>query len=265
VVLGDPVATIHRLEAMLQSRPLAQDPKVSASWAAAERTAAAHQATALDAVANNEAMMLCAAVRGCAEVAATSGRAPRLLLGNSLPVRIIDQVSGQTADSTQWLPVATQRGASGIDGLLAGAAGAGHDGRPVLAIIGDVTFAHDVGSLALLAEMRTPVVVMVIDNGGGRIFDHLAVAHAELGDDVYARFFTTAPKLDPVRIAHSFGIAARAVYGADDVGTAIREALAFAGATLIHVPVAADGALAVRNAALFGMQPQLRMVQGATS
>jgi 2-succinyl-5-enolpyruvyl-6-hydroxy-3-cyclohexene-1-carboxylate synthase len=202
-------------------------------------------------------------------------RIPRLLLGNSLPVRVMELLSVRNPDemTAPFLPVVTQRGASGIDGQLAAAAGAALDGTPVLALIGDVTFAHDAGSLQLLAQARSPIALVVIDNGGGRIFDHLPVARAELGDDTYPRFFTTPPRLDPVAIARSFGLRAHRADTSSALSESIVAALRTAGATLIHVPVAADGALAVRGAALRGVAlppvplaaPSLRMVQGATS
>lgn len=91
-----------------------------------------------------------------------------LLAGNSLPVRLLDQ----------WLPglehdllVAANRGLSGIDGLLATALGlqAGL-GRPVAALLGDLSLLHDLGSLALLAQRQPPLLLLVLNNGGGGIF-----------------------------------------------------------------------------------------------
>lgn len=280
VLLGAPTATLAALRAAVAARlgGATREPGFARGYAEAEARATAQLATALRSCAHNEISVLVAAL----QAAARAATAPRLLLGNSLPVRGVDQAATQIAQWRDFVPVATQRGASGIDGLLAGAAGAAHDGRPVLAVIGDVTFAHDVGSLALLAEVRAPLALVVIDNGGGRIFDHLPVARAALGGDVYARCFTTAPGLDPVAIARAFGVraerlgSARDSDGGDAVADAVTDAmtdaigaaLARPGATLIHVPVAADGALAVRTAALRGMEPPLPVhsfVQGATS
>ena len=67
-----------------------------------------------------------------------------LQIGNSLPIRVVDQVvRGGGAPRT----VLTQRGAAGIDGLIASAAGATRAGAPVLLVLGDVSFAHDLGGL----------------------------------------------------------------------------------------------------------------------
>ncbi len=319
VLLGDPVDTLRRLRERLCG-PLASvasacasvEPAFAASYAEAEARATAELEAALAAVseageakvgdgaasqAANEVVMVRAALAACAQlarVAANPGaaRAPRLILGNSLPVRVIEHLSFPAAPLVRdpdnapavrspdngpdggsppptFLPVVTQRGASGIDGQLAAAAGAALDGRPVLALIGDVTFAHDAGSLQVLAQAHSPIAIVVVDNGGGRIFDHLPVARAELGDDIYPRFFTTPPHLDPVAIARAFGLRAQVARTPAQLSESIVAALSTAGATLIHAPVAADGALVVRSAALRGLVSSLpsplRMVQGATS
>lgn len=261
VVLGDPAMTIAALRAALDGSTLApRPPAYRAAWTTAQREAAAALDAAIVRFPDSEVAALGAALAACRELAA-AGRAPRLVLGNSLPVRVADWIA---AEWPAPVAVQTQRGASGIDGALAGAAGATWDGRPVLAVIGDVTFAHDAGSLALLASARAPLALVVLDNSGGRIFDHLPVAHAGLPQDDYERFFTTAPRLDPVAVARGFGVRAEVVRPAD-LTAVVRAALAAPGATLIHVPVASEGALSVRTAALAELVPTVRMVQGATS
>ena len=60
-----------------------------------------------------------------------------LVVGNSLPVREVDAV---LPASPRRLTVASQRGANGIDGLVAGAAGAAvAANRPTLLLVGDVS------------------------------------------------------------------------------------------------------------------------------
>lgn len=319
VLLGDPVDTLRRLRARVcapgtsVASIASPEPAFAASYAEAEARATAELEAALATVseagetnagdeaaseeAANEVVMVRAVLEACAQLAnsgssssadaaTNAALAPRLILGNSLPVRVMEHLSFPAAPSVRdpdavslvrspdaagraFLPVVTQRGASGIDGQLAAAAGAALDGRPVLALIGDVTFAHDAGSLQVLAQAQSPVVIVVVDNGGGRIFDHLPVARAELGDDIYPRFFTTPPRLDPVALARAFGLRAQIARTPSQLSESIVAALCTAGATLIHAPVAADGALVVRSAALRGLAASLpsplRMVQGATS
>ena len=72
-------------------------------------------------------------------------------LGNSLLVRLVDALT-QLPES---YPVYTNRGASGIDGLLATAAGIGiGSNKPVVAVIGDTSTLYDLNSFALFKMLR---------------------------------------------------------------------------------------------------------------
>src|SRR5204863_681072 len=78
-----------------------------------------------------------------------------LALGNSLPVRVIDAAC---APAARAIGVLSQRGAAGIDGLVAGAAGAASaTGRPTALLLGDVSFAHDLGGLAAARSVSAPL------------------------------------------------------------------------------------------------------------
>jgi 2-succinyl-5-enolpyruvyl-6-hydroxy-3-cyclohexene-1-carboxylate synthase len=130
-----------------------------------------------------------------------------IIVGNSLPVRVIDQVTRASLlrpNANHW--VITQRGANGIDGFIAGAIGATLARGPALMIIGDVCCAHDIGSFALLAKHNVCLPIVVINNGGGRIFDTLPIA--KNSTDAFARFFTTATGIDIAAVARGFGLAA---------------------------------------------------------
>ncbi|NAW67284.1 2-succinyl-5-enolpyruvyl-6-hydroxy-3-cyclohexene-1-carboxylic-acid synthase [Photobacterium halotolerans] len=99
------------------------------------------------------------------------GQKAVLFLGNSLLARLVDMFTvfnGRT--------VYTNRGASGIDGLVATAAGVQRaSGSPVILLLGDTSLLHDLNSLALLTHSKTPVVIVVTNNDGGAIFDLLPV------------------------------------------------------------------------------------------
>ena len=69
----------------------------------------------------------------------------RLVVGNSLPIRTLDAFAFEGAD----VHVLHQRGANGIDGLVAGAAGVARaTGRPTALLLGDQSLLHDLGGLA---------------------------------------------------------------------------------------------------------------------
>jgi 2-succinyl-5-enolpyruvyl-6-hydroxy-3-cyclohexene-1-carboxylate synthase len=239
IVRGELADTLERLATRLPS-PLTEAGWLAA-WAAADELAgdAVDAGDALDVVPVRES----AAIRA---VVAALPAGTTLVIGNSLPVRTVDEVCpGGGAP----LAVITQRGANGIDGLVAGAAGAAFAGQPTVLLIGDVSFAHDVGSLAAARLARAPLAIVVVDNGGGRIFDRLPIG-SETPAGVLERHWTTPPGVDPVLAAAAYGITAQAVRSPDELASAVAGALAGAGPLILHAPVASDGQAAFRRTTL---------------
>jgi 2-succinyl-5-enolpyruvyl-6-hydroxy-3-cyclohexene-1-carboxylate synthase len=96
-----------------------------------------------------------------------------LFIGNSMPVRYMDM---QHEPCNAFL-IHANRGVSGIDGNIATAAGMAAAGkRPVVALVGDMTALHDLSSFALLSRSPVPVILIIVNNGGGGIFEHLPIA-----------------------------------------------------------------------------------------
>ncbi|AVX38900.1 TPA: 2-succinyl-5-enolpyruvyl-6-hydroxy-3-cyclohexene-1-carboxylic-acid synthase [Yersinia enterocolitica] len=94
----------------------------------------------------------------------------QLFVGNSLIVRLIDALGQLPAG----YPVYSNRGASGIDGLLSTAAGVQRaTAKPTLAIVGDLSALYDLNALALLRQSSAPMVLLVVNNNGGQIFSLL--------------------------------------------------------------------------------------------
>jgi len=124
-----------------------------------------------------------------------------LFLASSMPVRDLD-IFGDVSDNA--VAVAANRGASGIDGTIASATGfaAGLD-RPVTLLIGDLAFLHDLNSLALLHKISPPVAVVVLNNDGGGIFQHLPVAGLP---DVFEKYFITPHGLTFAHAAEMFDL-----------------------------------------------------------
>jgi len=106
-----------------------------------------------------------------------------LVAASSMPVRDLNR-HGSTGGSAG--PAYANRGASGIDGTVATAAGVatGRDG-PVTLLIGDLALWHDLNGLALLQDRQ--VVVVVVNNDGGGIFHFLPIRE----HDDFDPYFTT--------------------------------------------------------------------------
>lgn len=94
-----------------------------------------------------------------------------VFLGNSLFIRLVDMF-GRLSHTD----VFSNRGASGIDGLLATASGVQHAReKPLLVYIGDTSALYDLNSLSLFARNELPTVIVITNNDGGAIFDILPV------------------------------------------------------------------------------------------
>jgi 2-succinyl-5-enolpyruvyl-6-hydroxy-3-cyclohexene-1-carboxylate synthase len=179
-----------------------------------------------------------------------------LAIGNSLPIRTLDRfVPGGGAARH----VLSQRGANGIDGLVSGAMGAAIAGtRPVLAIVGDVSFVHDLNALAAAAAVRTPLVVVVVDNGGGRIFETLAVARMDSLADALP-LFTTPHGIDLAAATRAYGVTCLETIDAVTTARAVSAAIDSPRLTVIRAvvdphdaDVAFRGLLAALDARLDG-------------
>lgn len=164
-----------------------------------------------------------------------------LTVGNSLPIRHLDRF----VPGGRPLRVLSQRGVNGIDGVLAGAAGAAiADGGPSAILLGDVTLAHDLASLALCARVRAPLAIVALDNGGGRIFEQLPLGRAGLSEGELS-LFTTPPNLDLRAAATAFGVGYADASEPDALRDALERALQTDGATLVHARVPPRGAQAL--------------------
>ncbi len=170
--------------------------------------------------------------------------AAHCMLGNSLPIRDVDAYVLHAAPCV----ILSQRGANGIDGLVSGAVGSALATRlPTLLLLGDVSLLHDLGGLALVRLVQSPLVVAVIDNEGGRIFDQLPVRALYAGDSALAEFWRTPPRCDLQHAARLFGLRYASPGTAAELSAATREALCTDAVTLLQVRVGADSAHAVRE------------------
>lgn len=125
-----------------------------------------------------------------------------LFLASSMPVRDMDLFADIKGPAVH---VGANRGASGVDGTIATAAGftAGLR-RPVTLLIGDIAFLHDLNSLNYLRKADYPVISIVINNNGGGIFSFLPVARLE---QFFEEYFGTPHDLTFEQAAGMYGLA----------------------------------------------------------
>lgn len=130
-----------------------------------------------------------------------------LVAGSSNIVRDLDLV----ARARGPLAVIANRGLAGIDGTVATAHGVGlGTGRPVRAVMGDLTFLHDAGGLLLGPGERVPDLhIIVVNDSGGGIFQTLE--HGDLGRDprytaTVERFFGTPHTVGIAELCAAYGV-----------------------------------------------------------
>ena len=164
-----------------------------------------------------------------------------LMVGNSLPVRDLDLFC---PPSQTPLRVLHQRGASGIDGLIAGAAGArSQTEQPLLLLLGDVSAAHDLGGLAALQKVPGPLVIVIVNNGGGRIFEQLPIGSNPTAQPYFATMFLTPQQVEFGHGAAAFGIPFVKVDSAQQLQEALASGLTSQTPLVIEALVpGADGA-----------------------
>ena len=190
---------------------------VDARWLEVWQRAAARVSTAVDAVLDGSPELT--AARLARDVVTALPGGSLLVLGSSTPVRDVDRVAVPRHDVT----VLANRGVAGIDGTISTAVGAAHvHGGPAFALMGDLTFLHDLTGLVLSPGEPAPdLTVVVPDNDGGGIFAQLEAGGDRFVTD-YDRVFGTPHGRDLVAVAASLGWPATRVSTTAELGAALR-------------------------------------------
>ena len=124
-------------------------------------------------------------------------------LGSSNPVRDVDVAADPRAD----VRVVANRGLAGIDGTLSSAVGVAlvHDG-PAYALVGDLTFLHDLTGLIVGPQEPAPdLTVVVVNDDGGGIFSTLEQGAPEYADR-FERLFGTPTGAELAGLCAGLGV-----------------------------------------------------------
>ncbi|MFM8310552.1 MAG: 2-succinyl-5-enolpyruvyl-6-hydroxy-3-cyclohexene-1-carboxylic-acid synthase [Ilumatobacteraceae bacterium] len=197
-----------------------------ARWRHAERAAQSALAAQLDAPGQRLSEPAVARVLAGAPWRDGATGATQLVVSSSMPVRDVEWFSGPSS-----VAVLSNRGANGIDGVIATAIGAAAAARDATAVlIGDVAFCHDQSSLTALAHRGLPLTIVVVDNDGGGIFSFLPQA-STLAAERFEQLFGTPHGTDVVAVARAHGLVA---VDASTVGE-LRSALADPAVQVVRV------------------------------
>lgn len=201
-------------------------PTGPAGWLDAWRTADARTANAIVTAGGEDLTE----IRVAAELGARLPASATLFVAASMPIRDVESFFGVRDDGPRVL---ANRGANGIDGTTSTAFGvAAGSAGPVVLLLGDVTLAHDLGGLLAAHRLRLPLTIVLVDNGGGGIFDFLPVSSQR---DAFEEHVATPTGLDPADVARLFGLDHRLVQDVGELRAAVDHGLASDGVTLVEV------------------------------
>jgi len=114
-----------------------------------------------------------------------------LMISNSMPVRDLDYFSPKTGNN---IDLYFNRGASGIDGITSTALGISEASqKPTILITGDLAFYYDLNGLLTSKKYSIPLVVILINNNGGGIFEMLPISRY---DEYFRDYFVAPHNLD---------------------------------------------------------------------
>ncbi len=236
-LLADTDAALRALVAALEPAPPADEGWLTA-WQAAEQATRATIAAAP----HTEGRLL-------AEIVQALPPETRLFVGNSLPVRHLDEYAPPTAAP---LRVFANRGLSGIDGLVSSAAGiAAASQHPTVLVLGDLSLLHDLGVLFAVPRFGLRNLhIVVLNNDGGGIFQRLPIAQHE---PPFTAMFRTPHGLTFEHAAALYGLAYRRLETAD-LAPALRRALGSGQPHLLEVRTDAQAHEAARQRLIAGLR-----------
>ncbi|HEY2200405.1 MAG TPA: 2-succinyl-5-enolpyruvyl-6-hydroxy-3-cyclohexene-1-carboxylic-acid synthase, partial [Solirubrobacteraceae bacterium] len=182
---------VDPIEALTQATDalLPIDEDWPASWRSADELAAEAILGVLDSAGLSEPAV-------ATELGVLLPQEATLFVASSMPVRDIETFWPVRDDPPRVL---CNRGANGIDGTVSSAFGvAAAGGGPVVLLIGDVALAHDIGGLLAASRLDLKLTIVLLDNGGGGIFDFLPVSNAAMAqqNDIYRSHIATPTGLD---------------------------------------------------------------------
>jgi 2-succinyl-5-enolpyruvyl-6-hydroxy-3-cyclohexene-1-carboxylate synthase len=163
------------------------------------------------------------------------------LLSRHLPVGtatfIASSMSVRYAESfwnagSRACPIFCNRGANGIDGTLGTALGVAHRGDPAVLLTGDLAFLHDTNALLIAGELKGSLTVVLVNNNGGGIFEHLPVAGM---GEMFEQYFATPQTVQFAILCQAYGVTHERVQSWAEFVEAISH-LPSSGIRVIEVP-----------------------------
>ncbi len=167
------------------------------------------------------------------------------MVSNSMPVRDLDYFSEQTE---KRILVSSNRGASGIDGILSTSLGLQKAlNKPVTLITGDMAFYYDITSLLSAEKYKIPLLVILINNNGGEIFGMLPVSSY---GKKFKDYFVNPHNLDFGPIVKSFNAVHKVISDRDDLKKSMAAAFKEKKLTVLEIKTDMKASIRIRKRVL---------------
>lgn len=165
-----------------------------------------------------------------------------IMLSNSLPVRDFDFFA---SNLSKEITVFHNRGASGIDGIVSTALGIAYSsGKPTVLLTGDLAFYYDLTSLLTAKQYMIPLIVILVNNDGGGIFQFLPISKYK---DVFEPFFTMPHSLSFKPFVKEFDGNYALVKKRSDFGKRLNTALSVKNFSVLEIKTDAVSSLQLRK------------------
>ena len=173
-------------------------PKADAAYAQAWREAEGKAAKALAEGLKAETVLVEPQVT--ATLSAQLPEGTPLFVANSMPVRDLEYFWPANARGVR---VFFSRGANGIDGTLSTALGVAHGNAPAVLLTGDLALLHDTNGFLSVPQLRGSLTIVLVNNGGGGIFNHLPVAQF---NPPFEKYWATPQSVDFAKLCAAYGV-----------------------------------------------------------
>lgn len=166
----------------------------------------------------------------------------QVMISNSMPVRDFDYFA---SNCRKDIIVFNNRGASGIDGITSTALGiAASNKKPTILITGDLAFYYDLNSLLTAKNYNIPLVIVLINNNGGGIFEVLPISGY---GDVFKKYFLVPHNLDFKNLVKAFGGKYKIISGWKNFNSSLKSAFTAKNFSVLEIKTNAVESLKTRR------------------
>lgn len=166
----------------------------------------------------------------------------QIMISNSMPIRDFDYFATPTQKE---ISIYNNRGASGIDGIISTALGiAAANNKPTVLLTGDLAFYYDLNGLLAAVKYSIPIVIVLINNNGGGIFEVLPISKY---GKVFKDFFITPHNLNFEPFVKGFGGNYELATNWQDLNTRLNQVFKKKIFTVIEIKTEAEKSLKLRE------------------